>query len=235
LVNYLTHIIAFASAGIYPLNKECIDNETNKSLLRLGTNTIQNSSPEMQKFNYFIGKYNYKDHIKNLKHLNVDLTTAFDDCVVDSNIKNDIKDVLIAKELLRLETDNRTEEQSKKRKRKAFEDTSKPRILNDKERLKKLQNYNNKKSPKQVLKKQKSDKDTIIHNQQPIEVNLGNNTDFELEEFIIGLEKLENGTFADFVAQNNQDYTFCLYLPINTEALELNPKKDIVKIFLYLE
>ena len=235
-MNHLLTRIAFASAGIYPLNKECINNETNRELLRLGgiNNKVEEVNPRLKKFNTFIGNFNFKSHLQNLQYLDIDLPAAFEDCYIDCNIKKDLKELLIAKETLLPTNKGEENEKTKKRTRAVFEDTSEPRILNDEERLGRLRDYKKIASSKQDLKKQKTNvkKDCL---DEPIQLNFGKSqkmNEYELEEFIKEFENMNNGVIAEFVCESKADFTFCLYLPIDTETLDLSPKKDIVDIFI---
>ena len=85
-LNHLLTRIAFTSAGIYPLNKECINNKTNRELLRLGAtnNKVEEVNPRLKKFNTFIENFNFKSHLQNLQYLDIDLPTAFEDCYIVS-------------------------------------------------------------------------------------------------------------------------------------------------------
>lgn len=238
-------ILAFESSGIYPLNKEWLEIESNKKLLKLGGISTLNISqdPKVQKYTNLLEKFDYHKHASQLSYLNLYSPNHHEEQVHGFELKKEIEEELQKKEEQIITTKKQSSSQNtRKRKYKDFEDCSQPRILNTDERLILLKEKLDKKKKekttptKSSLKKQKHK--TLTQEIEEGEINsdieidlpkLRNQSNEVISKiFYVPIKDHEVGSgLVDETASKD----ICeLYLPIDFETTNWKPKKKLVEI-----
>ena len=244
LLNISFKIIAFESAGIFPLDKNWLTKDKNQALFKLGSfgyldHQSQADSNE-KKFQNLVSKFNFQTHLGTLNHLDLHSPVHQEEVIHDYELKQEIKDLLHTKEedfFLKVKENS----SQSKRKNQTFEDLSQPRILNTSEQLDKLRERQEN-NPKEIklsqtsLKKMKSnDENYLPEPKVPINLKgIPNRLKKEslLEGVITGIEG-DPCLSEEFVSEDSSQSLHYLNLPISHETSSLVTKRNIVRQNLF--